>query len=257
MSGSHDAGPRWLPSTGLADALSRDGDDVPDSPCKACAARHLAVCGVLSTEELAQLTTILDRVLLKPGEQLLFEGDPAKFVFNITSGIVKLYKLTPDGRCQVTGFLHPGDFLGISNREIYTTNAEAIVATSLCRFRKDQMNLMLERFPHMEQRLMTMAADELAAAQDQMLLLGRKSAKQRIATFLINLAHKAVRRGDPQSPLFLPMNRSDMADYLGLTTETVSRCFTQLKTSGLITSRGSSYVELTDFEALEELAEGL
>ena len=240
-------------------ALLRDAkprDVMPDSPCKACSARHLAVCGVLSHDELYQLTTILNTVVLKPGEQLLFEGDPAKYAFNVTAGTLKLYKLLADGRCQVTGFLFPGDFLGIANREIYVASAEAIVATSLCRFRKDQLDEMLRRFPHMEQRLMTMAADELAAAQDQMLLLGRKTAKEKIATFLLRLVDKAVQRGEPESPLFVPMSRADMGDYLGLTTETVSRCFTQLKTTRVITLRGGGYIELHDRAALEALSEG-
>ena len=237
----------------LADAKPRD--IMPDSPCKACAARHLAVCGVLSSDELYQLTTILSTVVLKPGEQLLFEGDPAKYAFNVTAGTLKLYKLLADGRCQVTGFLYPGDFLGIANREVYVSNAEAVVATSLCRFRKDQLDEMLARFPHMEQRLMTMAADELAAAQDQMLLLGRKTAKEKIASFLLMLDRKASQRGEPDSALHVPMIRADIGDYLGLTTETVSRCFTQLKTARLISIRPGGYVELLDRDALEDLAE--
>ncbi|MEM7223866.1 MAG: helix-turn-helix domain-containing protein [Pseudomonadota bacterium] len=239
----------------LADAKPRAA--MPESPCKACAARHLAVCGVLSSDELYQLTTILNTVVLKPGEQLLFEGDPAKYVFNVTAGTLKLYKLLADGRCQVTGFLYPGDFLGIANREIYVSSAEAVVATSLCRFRKDQLDEMLKRFPHMEQRMMTMAADELAAAQDQMLLLGRKSAKEKIASFLLVLARKAAQRGEQETTLHVPMSRADMGDYLGLTTETVSRCFTQLKTERLISIRTGGYVELLDREALEDLAEGI
>ena len=109
---------------------------------------------------------------------------------------------------------------------------------------------MLERY------LFGMAVDELAAAQEQLLLLGRKSARERVATFLLRLSEKAERRGLPESPVRLPMTRTDIADYLGLTTETVSRSFTALKRDGVIEVPDSHQVVLRDIDALDDIAEG-
>ena len=244
------------PATGVVIADAKPRDFMRDSPCKACAVRHLSVCGALSGDEHFQLARILSTVVLKPGEQLLFEGDPALHAFNVTAGALKLYKLLADGRCQVTGFLFPGDFLAIANRDLYASSAEAMVATSLCRFRRSQLDEMLVRFPHMARRLMAIAADEAAAAQDQMLLLGRKTARERLASFLLILARKAAQRGESAGPVHLPMSRADMGDYLGLTTETVSRSMSQFKASRLIALQPGGYVELLDRNALETLAEG-
>ena len=114
----------------------------------------------------------------------------------------------------------------------------------------------MERFPEIERQLLGRATHELAAAQEQMLLLGRKTAKERIASFLLMLSRAAVRRGQKENPVSVPMSRTDIGDYLGLTTETVSRTFTQLKKSGLIALQSGSKVELARRAALEELAEG-
>ncbi|MBM3539654.1 MAG: hypothetical protein FJX55_17730 [Alphaproteobacteria bacterium] len=110
--------------------------------------------------------------------------------------------------------------------------------------------------PKLEQRLLGMASHELAAAQDQMMLLGRKSAKERVVSFLLMMSASAVRRGKPADPVALPMNRSDIADYLGLTIETVSRTFTQLRTQKLIELLDEKQVRLLKPEALREIAGG-
>jgi CRP/FNR family transcriptional regulator len=101
-----------------------------------------------------------------------------------------------------------------------------------------------------------MASHELAAAQEQMLLLGRKSAKEKIVSFLLTLAERAARRGQTSNPIVVPMSRTDIGDCLGLTTETVSRTFTQLKTGGLISLMPGGRVDLRDLVALRNIAEG-
>jgi CRP/FNR family transcriptional regulator len=174
----------------------------------------------------------------------------------MVEGAVKLYKLLPDGRRQITGFLFPGDFLGVALNQTYAYSAEAMTDVRLCRFPRQRMEGLLRDLPKLEHRLLERAGNELVAAQEQMLLLGRKTARERLASFLLSLSARAAKRGQPASPLNLPMSRADIADFLGLTTETVSRTFTQFKKAGVIGLPGQSLVELLQPDALAALAEG-
>ncbi len=227
------------------------------SPCGACTVRHLTLCGSLEEHELAQMSAIVSYLELGPGDPLFDEGEPADYVFNVTAGVVKIYKLLADGRRQMTGFLFPGDFLGLANEETYAYSAEAVTHAALCRFPRRKLERLLERYPKMEHRLLGMASHELAVAQEQMLLLGRKTAREKIASFLLMLSRRAVQRGQNGDPVAVPMSRNDIGDYLGLTTETVSRTFTQLKQGGSISLLQGGKVELTDRARLEDIAEGL
>lgn len=202
---------------------------------------------------LARATTVVE---LEPGESLVAEGEDASHVFNITTGALKVYKLLADGRRQVTGFLFTGDFLGFGTGERYGVSAEALTPVRVCRFQRRAFRALLGEFPAMETKLLAMAGNELEAAQEQMLLLGRKTAKERIASFLLSLSRRAERLGRPADPVALPMSRTDIADYLGLTTETVSRVFTQLKTQGSIRLAGTNEVRLNRPAELRRLAEG-
>jgi CRP/FNR family transcriptional regulator len=174
----------------------------------------------------------------------------------VTDGCVKVYKLLPDGRRQIIGFLFAGDFLGLAVTEVYAYSAEAVTESSLCRFPRRKLEDLMERFPRMERRLLGVASNELAIAQDQMLLLGRKTAKERLVTFLLMLSDRARERGQVSNPVSLPITRHDIGDYLGLTTETVSRSFTQLKSDGLIEPAPSNHVTMLDHDALREIAAG-
>lgn len=226
------------------------------SPCAACAVRDMAFCGALETEEMPRLLAILTTLEVEPHQPIIDEGEPADYLFNVTGGAVKLYKLLPDGRRQITGFLFDGDFLGIAMNERYAYSAEAIDKVCLCRFPRRKLEGLLDEFPRLEKRLLGMASNELVQAQDQILLLGRKTAQEKIVSFLLSLSNRAVRRGDDPSPIGLPMGRADIADYLGLTTETVSRTITHLKRDGYIRLLQGSKVELPDLAALRDLADG-
>ncbi len=227
------------------------------SPCGACAVRDLTLCATLEEHELAEMAAIVTTMELNPGDPLFDEAEPADHVFNVTAGAVKVYKLLADGRRQMTGFLFPGDFLGLANEETYAYSAEAITHTALCRFPRRKLERLLQKYPKMEHRLLGMASHELAVAQEQMLLLGRKTAREKIASFLLMLSRRATQRGQTGDPVSVPMSRNDIGDYLGLTTETVSRTFTQLKQSGSINLLQGGRVELADRARLEDIAEGL
>ena len=219
--------------------------------------RHLTLCAALEEHELAQMSAITSYVELSPGDPLFDEAEPAEHLFNVTAGAVKIYKLLADGRRQMTGFLFPGDFLGLANQETYAYSAEAITHTALCRFPRRKLERLLEKYPKMEHRLLGMASHELAVAQEQMLLLGRKTAREKIASFLLMLSRRAIQRGQAGDPVSVPMSRNDIGDFLGLTTETVSRTFTQLKQGGGITLLQGGKVALADRARLDGIAEGL
>ncbi len=239
----------------LAEAQPRPGGS--ESPCSACSVRNLTVCAPLNPLELSEFSSITTKGQVEAGQPIFDEGEPAEHVFNVTEGVIKVYKLLSDGRRQVTGFLIAGDFLGLANNETYAYCAEAVTKAKLCRFSRKRLEEMLQRFPQVERQLLVVASHELAAAQEQMLLLGRKTAKEKIASFLLKLSDRFEARGLSGNPLHLPMSRNDIGDYLGLTTETVSRTFTQLKSAGTIRLLAGSMVELSDREALEDIAEGL
>ncbi|MDD9928585.1 MAG: helix-turn-helix domain-containing protein [Rhodospirillaceae bacterium] len=126
----------------------------------------------------------------------------------------------------------------------------------VCRFPRRKLESLLEELPHLEKRLLGLASNELAQAQDQMVMLGRKTAKEKLVSFLLRLSKRQEAVGAEASPVDLPMSRTDIADYLGLTTETVSRTFSNLKRSQTIRIEQGGRVALPDFEALEEIAEG-
>jgi CRP/FNR family transcriptional regulator len=232
------------------------GEGIGAGPCSACHLDDLVFCSALAEDERPRLAAIVNEVRADSGQTIFFEGDPARHVFNVTEGAVKLYKLMADGRRQITGFLFRGDFLGVALNTSYAYTAEALTAARLCRFDRTAIEKLLNEFPRIERRLLEMAGNELVAAQDQMLLLGRKTALERIVSLLILLADRAERRGEPASPVNLPMTRSDIADYLGLTTETVSRAFTELRKDGLIVLDRPDTVRLVRREALDAIASG-
>jgi CRP/FNR family transcriptional regulator len=224
------------------------------SPCRACKVREFVFCGALDDVELAALSSIKSVMELEPNALLFQEGESADYVFNVTSGVVRVYKLLADGRRQITGFLFPGDFLGIANNDEYAYSAEAVTHTSICRFQRKKLEALLIKFPKLEHRLLSIASHELAAAQDRMLLLGRKSAREKVASFLVMMSDRATRFGLPASPISLPMGRADIGDYLGLTLETVSRTISRLKREGIIADAPDGSVKLSDRDELEEIS---
>ncbi len=242
---------------GPAMASEQGEADSGPSPCGACSVRHLTFCAPMAEDELGHVSKIVSTIELHPGDPLFDEGEPADNVYSVTAGSVKVYKLLPDGRRQVIGFLFSGDFMGLAHNDLYAYSAEAITHSAVCRFPRKKLEQLLERFPKMERRLLGMASHELAVAQEQMLLLGRKTAKEKIASFLLMLSKRSEQRGQTPNPVAVPMSRTDIGDYLGLTTETVSRTFTQLKTSNLISLQPANKVELTSIDALRNIAEGI
>lgn len=186
---------------------------------------------------------------------LFREGDHAENVFEVMSGTIRVFKLLPDGRRQIIGFLEAGDFLGLSFNDTYLYTAEAVTMAAVRRFPRRRLEALIDENPVVRRRLLAVTANELLTAQEQMVLLGRKSAKEKLCTFLMTLSRKAAKRGLSDTRLTMPMGRSDIADYLGLTIETVSRTITCLKTAGLIRLLEGHKIELADPDAISDLSD--
>ena len=228
-------------------------------PCFDCAARLQAICGVLNRDELREFKASGTTVARASGDTIFFEGDIATYVYNLTSGVLRLSKLLPDGRRQIAGFLFPGDFLGITMEDEHAFTAEAIIPSKLCQFSRARFDAFVDTHPRLERRLYAIAAHELAAARQQVVLLGRKTAAERVASFLLMLDARRISSGsgeELEGDITLPMSRSDIADYLGLRIETVSREFSALKASRLIRLTTTQTIRFVDRERLEQLAEG-
>jgi CRP/FNR family transcriptional regulator len=224
--------------------------------CVHCHIRNLTICGAFEPEELRHIEPLVTHHRIEAGQSLFDEEDVAQFAYNLVEGTIRLYKLLPDGRRQITGFALPGDFLGLSSRGHYAYSADAVSGASLCRFKRADLQALFRNFPAMEHRVLSMANDELVAAQNQMLLLGRKTPMEKVSTFLLALAQRLDKMGRKDGELALPMTRSDIGDFLGLTMETVSRTFSKLRHARIIALPLPDQVRLLDKRKLEILARG-
>ncbi len=225
------------------------------SRCADCWVRHKAFCAALETDEIKALENVVEELSLATNRPVFYEGDPAEHIYNVFAGTVKTFKLLQDGRRQVLGFQSEGDLLGFASSESYAYNAESLTPVHLCRVSRTRLRKLAGEFPRLESKLLEITVAELAGSQAQMMLLGRKSAPERVASFLIQLSDKSVAAGGEGATLNLPMSRHDIADYLGLTAETVSRVLTQLARQGMIAIPQPYQVDLQRIEELRRLAE--
>ena len=188
--------------------------------------------------------------ILARGDELFAEGDDADFFYKVVSGTIRTYKLLNDGRRQIDAFHLAGDIFGMEPGAAHRFSAEAVERCEVIAFRRCRFATLAEDDPALGDQLMSSMMVNLERAHDHMLLLGRKTAQEKIATFLLDMARR-VSTGDSFE---LPMQRSDIADHLGLTIETVSRTLTQLAKEGVIKlASASRSVVLSDKAALQRL----
>jgi CRP/FNR family nitrogen fixation transcriptional regulator len=180
------------------------------------------------------------------------EGDTARHVYKVVSGAIRTCRVLLDGRRQIADFYLPGDFFGLDWQSAHGFTAEAIADAVVVSYPRAQLELEAETQPAMQRLLIGILAKGLSATQNHVVMLGRQTAQERLAWFLLRL----MQRSDDNPNLDLPMSRLDIADYLGLTIETVSRGISQFKRRQLIAVSGTHQVMLKDVEALESLASG-
>ena len=219
--------------------------------CSACPIRHRAICSRCDEDELSLLESMKSYQTFQAGEVILWRGEPLDFVASIVRGVATLSKTMEDGRRQMVGLLLPSAFIGRPGRQTIDFDVTATDEVTLCCFDRVKFETLIDETPAVAQRLMELALDELDAARDWMLLLGRKTAREKIATFIEMLSrHSNAADSAVSDQIDLHMTREQIADYLGLTLETVSRQFTALKKDGIIDFSDRRHFVVKDMAAL-------
>ncbi|MCP3463382.1 helix-turn-helix domain-containing protein [Bradyrhizobium sp. CCGUVB23] len=185
----------------------------------------------------------------KKDEEIFGEKEPAEYVYQVTSGAVRSYKLLADGRRQIGAFHLPGDVFGLEAGSVHRLATEAIVDTTVRLIRRTSLERAAAADVSVARKLWIMTAGELKRAENHMLLLGRKNALERIANFLLDMD----RRLSVTGMMALPMCRRDIGDYLGLTLETVSRALSQLHAQGVLGFSGARQIELRNRDRLRKI----
>ncbi|NIJ70690.1 helix-turn-helix domain-containing protein [Xanthomonas sp. 60] len=241
------------PPLGTAEAPSSSACSTLD--CAHCAVRHLAVCSALSPEEGQALEAVTVSQQAAMGATLARAGEPRLHVYTLTQGALRLVRTLADGRRQISGFVLPGDYLGLSGSDLHRYDVEALADSRVCRVSVAHMRELRTRYPHLERKLLQRACQELDAAHDAAMALARLQPPEKVADFLLRLAEREARLGGNALRVTLPMGRGDIADHLGLTMETVSRTFTRLRQQDLIALPHLNVVEILDEPALRHLAD--
>jgi len=210
------------------------------SSCDTCVVRNRAICSALDSQELGALNTIGRTRTLAAGESLIWEGDDSVLVANVIDGVLKLSTGTEDGREQIVGMVFPSDFIGRPFGKTTGHGVTALTESKVCVFNRRDFDSFAREHPALEHKLLQRTLTELDRTRRWMLLLGRKSAAEKVASFLLEMCERGSGAGceDGEAPaevlLDLPVSRQQIADVLGLTIETVSRQFTRLKSEGVI-----------------------
>lgn len=188
------------------------------------------------------------------GKTIFSDSEEAEYSYKVVEGAVRLSKVMLDGRRQIAEFALPGDMFGFECGDSYALTAEAVTPVVVIRYHRTHIERLGDEFSEIRQELIAHLRHGWTSAQTHLVMLGRQSAKERVAAFLVSLASdRGVESGQP---LGLPMGRQDIADYLGLTIETVCRTLTDLKASGAIAIPDRHHVVIRNLETLEALAEG-
>ena len=231
-------------------------DETSAIACLDCPARMSDLCGGLPDSKLPILGNDATHLKLDKGETLFLDQDAADHVFNVQDGTVTLYRLGPGGQRQILGFLLTGDLLGLTKNETYGVSAVASTPVHVCRWDRQKFEDFLILFPAVDKRYHVIASKAVERLSNLAYVLGQLNVEQRLAGFLVHLENRQSENGGAPGTVSLTMSRRDIADYLGLTIETVSRGLTKLKTKGLISLPEQHRVVLHDQPALLALGEG-
>jgi CRP/FNR family transcriptional regulator, anaerobic regulatory protein len=217
-----------------------------------CRIRPYSMCNVLDGPAIDELEALARPTTFPARQQIVVQGAPVTSVYNITEGVVRLSRVLSDGRRQIIGFLLPGDFLGVTLADASTCTADALTRVQACQFDRVQFSRFMAQQPALLRRLYILVGRELEMAQEHMSVLGRRNAEEKIASFLLGLRARRVRSAGRSDIVPLPMSRQDMADYLGLTIETVSRILRRFDREGVL-DVARDKVRLLDTPMLEAL----
>ena len=228
------------------------------SACELCVVRNRAICSAVDTKELDALNAIGRRRTLRAGESLIWEGEDSVLVANVIDGVLKLSTGTEDGREQIVGVVYPSEFIGRPFGGTSGYGVTALTEAKVCVFSRRDFDAFAREHPSLEHKLLERTLGELDRTRRWMLLLGRKSASEKVSSFLLEIFERMgmpkgceLRFDDRPTTLELPFSRQQIADILGLTIETVSRQFTRLKAAGIIDLPSRRGLRVLDQAALE------
>lgn len=224
--------------------------------CENCSLHQLCLPLELSHSDMDQLEHIIKRRRpLQRGEYLFQAGDTFSSIYAIRSGSLKTFTTTDDGQEQVTGFHLPSEMLGLDAiiTDGHNCNARALETTSVCEIPFIRLQELSSKIPGLQRQMLRIMSREILEDQDLMIWLGKKTAEERLASFLLRISRRFTERNFSASEFNLSMSRTDIANYLGLAVETVSRLFSRFQADGLLTV-DRKHVLIDDMEALQRIA---
>lgn len=227
-----------------------------EARCVTCSLSSLCLPLSLNLEDIDQLDRIIKRRQpLKKGEHLFRQGDAFECVYAVRSGSLKNYIMTNEGEEQITNFHLPSELVGMDgiDCDVYPISAKALETTTVCEIPFARLEALAHDLPDLRQQILRIMSKELRDDKQMMMLLSKKNAEERVATFISNLSQRFKRRGYSQFTFRLPMSRNEIGNYLGLAVETVSRVFTRFQNAELIAVNGKE-VHILDMNQLVELA---
>jgi CRP-like cAMP-binding protein len=210
---------------------------------------------LLSAEERARLAVIASIVRFNKGEKIYDEGQRAHAVFNIVTGVAKAYKTAPDGSEHITAFLFPDDLVGLSEEGRYTNSTMAITPVTAYRLPVSALRSRLSNDAGLDFHVICKLCHELRQTQRHAFILSRRQALSKVAMFLQLLEQLQAARGERITEIYLPMSRSDIGEYVGMSLEAVSRAFRGLTTRGIIKSRDRRHLKIIDRSTFDKIAD--
>lgn len=226
--------------------------------CQECSLSDLCLPHGMETGEINQLDEILKRKQpFQPGQHLFRPGDNSNSIFAVRSGALKSYCITEDGDEQVLGFTLPGELVGLDGLagECYASASVALETSSVCELPFDQLEELCHKLPGLQKQMMRLLGKEISSDQHMLMLLGKRNAEERLASFLLSLSSRYKARGLSADEFNLPMSRQDIGNYLGLAIETVSRLFAHFQEDKLLTVNRKQ-IKILNQAALKSMVEG-
>ena len=224
--------------------------------CSTCSLKDLCLPVALSTNDLDKLDNIIKRGRPIPKGGVVFrQGDQFESIFAVRTGTVKTYTTNPNGEEQITGFHLSSEIIGLGgySNKTHPVSAKAVETTTVCEIPIEHLDELSEEVPELRKQLFSIMSKEIREDQQMMLLLGKKNAEERLATFLVSLSKRYKRRGFSANSFRVAMSRADMSNFLGLAVETISRVFTRFQSLGLVEVDGKD-ISLTDIDKLCDLS---
>jgi|SRR5690554_1047280 len=229
----------------------------PYSNCGRCRLSTVCLPLSLSLDDIHRLDAIVQRrPPLQSGTMLYRTGDPFNAIYAVRAGALKTWTTDIHGREQITGFYLPGDIAGLDGpaNHQHSNSAQVLQTSSVCKLPYHLLEQLGSKVPGLQRNLLQLLSREIVHDQQQRRLLSRSSAQTRVAAFLLDMSNRHQRHNLSATEFTLPMSRGDIANFLGLTLETVSRTFSHLQKTGLLSTAGK-HIHIIDLEQLSDCAQ--